>query len=418
MPSPWPLLVKAGAVQDAAGCRSRPGVLAVGADGRVVFAGAADDLPPAVRQAGWPVLECPEHLLVPGMVNAHAHLDLSAIGPQPYRGAFVDWLTGVVAGRAGGDWQAGYRLGLELLRSGGVAAVGDIVPFGHLESAARLCAEAGLHGTVFGELLGVGAPFDAGPLGALAAWKPPAEEGPVRRGLQPHAPYSCSPALYLAAATHPAQPPISTHLAETPEEAEFIARGGGPFKELLERLGRWRPEFAARYAAGASPVGWLKDTLARPSAAPWLAVHVNYADDADLALLARFGAAVAYCPVASEYFGHRGHRWRDMLEYGIPVCLGTDSILCQPKEEAQPLGILPQMRLLFRRDGADPATLLEMATVNGAAALGMADPRFATFRAGAVARPLALRFNPGASMDPLRQALRRDEPAQFLDTLA
>ena len=74
---------------------------------------------------------------------------------------------------------------------------------------------------------------------------------------------------------------------------------------------------------------------------------------------------MAYCPIASAYFGHRGHRYRDMLDAGVNVCFGTDSILCQPPDEAEPLGILPQIRFLRRRDGVDSEVLLHMATLAG-----------------------------------------------------
>ena len=102
-----------------------------------------------------------------------------------------------------------------------------------------------------------------------------------------------------------------------------------------------------------------------------------------------------------------------MLANGINVCLGTDSIICQPKEEAQPLGLLPQMRHLFLRDQTDPLLLLRMATVNGAKALGLpAD--FSTFSQNAKAFPVALKFDPACSKDPLAQALERTDPLEPL----
>src|SRR5690606_17270088 len=114
---------------------------------------------------------------------------------------------------------------------------------------------------------------------------------------------------------------------------------------------------------------------------PWLLAHCNEVQDTHITLLAECGASVAYCPIASEYFGHphRGvHRYRDMLDADVNVCLGTDSIVCQPAGEPQPLGIFAQMRRLHRRDGTDPATLLAMATINGIKALDLLEKN-ATF---------------------------------------
>ncbi len=94
--------------------------------------------------------------------------------------------------------------------------------------------------------------------------------------------------------------------------------------------------------------------------------------------------SIAYCPIASEYFGHRGHRYRELLARGVNVCLGTDSMLCQPPDEPQPHGILAQMRRLLERDDVAPGLLLAMATVNGAKALGL-PAGTATLRPGAEA---------------------------------
>jgi cytosine/adenosine deaminase-related metal-dependent hydrolase len=154
------------------------------------------------------------------------------------------------------------------------------------------------------------------------------------------------------------------------------------------------------------------------AAAPWLLAHCNYVEDAHLPLLARHRASVVYCPIASAYFGHprrgfRGsdghHRYRDMLAAGVNVCLGTDSILCQPADETQPHSILAQMRFLFQRDHTDPDTLLAMATTRGLRALGL-PARHATLQPGSPARLAAIAIDPADSTDPLRQALESTAP--------
>ncbi len=185
-------------------------------------------------------------------------------------------------------------------------------------------------------------------------------------GWQPHAPYSAGPALFRAAAR--SGRPVSCHLAETREELEFVATGGGPFRALLQQMGKWSEAFAGFYDQGLSPVGWMEPHLREQ---PWLLAHCNYVSDEDIDLLAETRASVAYCPVASEYFGHVGHRYREMIDAGVNVCLGTDSIACQPSHQAQPLGMLPQMRRLYQRDRTDPALLLNMATTHGWRAIGL-----------------------------------------------
>lgn len=395
-----PAVVLAGAVMDSAGVFARPGALAISEDGRVVFAGPPEGLPEGFKNEGVRHLRLPDRLLVPGMVNAHAHLDLAVLGQWPYPGDFIAWVKQVMEIRGAGakTWEARYRFASARMQEAGVSAVGDIVAGGRAGDVWRLWQETGLQGVVFDEQFGHG-----------EVQGNPGRQGPF--GIQPHAPYSAGPALFEAACKSGL--PLSTHLAETPEEAQFVASASGPFQALLERLGKWRPEIAAHYSGGKSSVRWMEPYLRQ---APWLLAHVNYANDADLAILAETGASVAYCPVASDYFLHKNHRYRDMLAAGINVCLGTDSMICQPESAAQPLGILPQMRHLFRRDGVEAQMLLKMATVNGAKALGLA-PGFATFAAGAQAMPVALKFDPSDPGDPLAQVLRRNDLAESLSSL-
>jgi aminodeoxyfutalosine deaminase len=222
----------------------------------------------------------------------------------------------------------------------------------------------------------------------------------------------------------------STHLAETLEEAEFVRDARGPFADMLKRIGKWDD---AIQATGLSPIEFFQDDLGM---SPWLLAHCNYVSDKDLKILAKAGrgrVSVAYCSVASEYFGHTSHRYRDMLDAGINVCLGTDSILCQPKSERQPLGILPQMRRLFRRDRTDPGTLLAMATVRGARAIQFhEDSTTLSVRndlgllsrvARVIGKPegprqnvIAIRFDPTDRADALTQVLLNDYPVEPLTT--
>src|SRR5690606_15359883 len=172
--------------------------------------------------------------------------------------------------------------------------------------------------------------------------------------------------------------------------------------------GKWDASIAP---LATTPVRALGAVLER---APCVLAHCNYLDDDDVALLARPRVPVAYCPVASEYFGHRGHRYRDLLAAGVNVCLGTDSILCQPLTEPEPHGILPQVRRLHVRDGTRADLLLEMATVRGARALGL-EPHAATLRSGAPARLAAAAFDANDPTDPLLQVLENDATLRPLD---
>ncbi len=378
----------------------------VGQAGQVVDAGPYTEMR---RAHGAPTVTRELHgqLLLPGLINAHTHLELTAIGPQPYGGDFVGWIRMLQDYVVGLDTDGAPRQGAHErdprapagcaraaaggareAAAAGVQAVGDIARF-DTARAARI--DAGLGGTTFIELFGLGPPHDAA---ALARIGEPAD------GFQPHAPYSAGPALFAAAAA--SGRPVCTHLAETPEEAQFVAQGSGPFRDLLETMGKWEPGFARAYGGGASPVQWLAPALQRAS---WLLAHGNYLNDADIALLAETRASVAYCPVASDYFGHRRHRYRDLLAAGVNVCLGTDSVVCQPPDTdpTQWLSVLPQMRYLHRRDGTDPSTLLGMATTCGRRALGLSET---------VTRLCAVRISDNSAGDLLAEALGGDAPGR------
>jgi cytosine/adenosine deaminase-related metal-dependent hydrolase len=187
----------------------------------------------------------------------------------------------------------------------------------------------------------------------------------LRVGVTPHAPYTVEPEGYrkcLQFARSTGRP-IATHLAETPEEAEFLAAGTGEFRRLWE-LGvmAWDehvPTFAGGPIRFAEEVGLLSY--------PTLLAHVNYCDDDELAVLARGAASVVYCPRTHAYFEHRPHRWREMLAAGINVAVGTDSRASSPD-----LNLVDELRLLRQIAPDIPAIeLWSMATTRAAKAIGL-----------------------------------------------
>jgi cytosine/adenosine deaminase-related metal-dependent hydrolase len=212
----------------------------------------------------------------------------------------------------------------------------------------------------------------------------------VRVGVQPHAPTTVSRGMYEWVMDRVgAGVPVCTHLAETVEEQEFIAEGRGPQRAFLESLGLWDDAVLAELGTGATPVAHLAPVLARR---PVLCAHVNDAGDEDIATLARTRTSVVYCPRASAYFGAHDrfgpHRYREMLEAGVNVCLGTDSVINLPSRER--ISTWDEARFLRRRDGTNVVSLLRMATVNGAVGLGL-DPALFTFAPGPLAGLVAVR---------------------------
>ncbi|HSW44359.1 MAG TPA: amidohydrolase family protein [Phycisphaerae bacterium] len=311
-----------------------------------------------------------DSVIVPGFVNAHTHLELTPFrGRVPFSGSFVQWVEGLVAARraesADGDPAAAICDGARQSLAAGVTAIGDI---GCGAYAATGWSQVELWLTGCLEVLGMGPrssvshgqSFDS--LQVVCDRAP--RTGRCRIGLSPHAPYSVDAGVYQRAieCARSAGLPICTHLAETRDEIQFLADGTGPFHELLERWGLWDGSFSP---PGCSPVQYMH-RLGLLECRPLL-IHVNYLDDKDMEVLSGHACGVAYCPRSHRFFDHKPHRWRDMLERGINVCVGTDSLASNDS-----LSVLEELRFLHRQSPAtNPETLLRMGTLGGARALGV-----------------------------------------------
>ena len=359
----------------------RDGRVAVEA-GRVTWVGAAGDpgMPPG------PLRELGRGVLMPGLVNAHCHLELSYLeGKTPSAGGFVPWIESVVAARgtvSDEEVQAAAKAAILRLARAGTVAVADVSnTLGHL---AALRA-SGLRALVLHELLGwdpdgAMAIFDGG-LARIAAHDAP---GRVSIRLAAHAPHSVSPRLMelMVAGGGPA----AMHLAESPDEVAFLRDGNGAWGAFLARRGLAHVAFAP---PGLSPVAYA---AARGALHPGLiAAHCVQAGGADHALLADRGVHVVLCPRSNASLGVGMAALPELLEAGVNVCVGTDSLASAPT-----LDVLDDVVALHRAfPSVAPGTLLRMATANGARALGMPD-------LGAIAPGMtaALAYAPSARLVP------------------
>lgn len=432
MNSPEHLILTAAAIADDRGVIAAPGAVLVRRDraepGDTAAATTVLEVgPPAKVSRLAPIrtarADLAGHVLIPGMVNAHTHLDLTSVGPIAYdesRG-FAGWIADVRARRATDEAAiaASVRDGIERSRAGGVVAVGDIagawsaVPLRALRDSPML-------GVAYLECFGLG---DAGEAAAdrlaelilrlheerSAAVSTGGGSGGVRLGIQPHAPYSAGGVVYRRACELAARLglPLATHLAESIAERELVTMRAGPIREALESFGVWEESAAAEFGVARSSIQHLGPMLAR---APWLVAHANDCSDEDIDTLARTGATVVYCPRASEYFGHARefgpHRYREMIERGVPVALGTDSVISLPAEQTSRIGVLDEARLLRRRDGVAPGMLLGMITTAAVSALGLT-PGLFRFTPGRIAGIAAVRIG-SAPTDPVAALFETD----------
>jgi aminodeoxyfutalosine deaminase len=297
--------------------------------------------------------------LVPGLVNAHTHLDLSAargLIPPTDPDHFTDWLKGVIAfrrTRSAEQTHADTRAGLNECLKFGTMLVGDISGDG---GSWETLAAAPTRAVVFRELIG-GTSDRAGP--AIVEGKRWVDAHPdtptCRAALSPHAPYSAHALLYAFANVW--RRPTTTHLAESGLECDFLRGEPGPMAEFLAPFG---------ITLGLEPIrpervlGWLD----KP---PHVVIaHGNHLIDPSAV---RPNQTICYCPRTHAAFGHPPHPFREFLARGVRVCLGTDSLASNPD-----LDVLSEARFVRRLHPDFPGErLLRMVTLSGAEALGWAD---------------------------------------------
>ena len=333
-------------------------------------------------------------LLLPGLVNAHAHLELSDV-PRPAGPlGFADWAVKLISTPPGRLVADVVRDALAASARFGVTTVGDITrdptavrPYRSSSFSDRPRPRV----VSFGEVRAMGERrmLLEGRLRAAA------EPSPwVGVGVSPHAPYSVEPDGYRRCleVCRSLDLPLMTHLAETAEEAAFLRDHAGPLRRIWDAVGGFDagvPTFDGgpiRFAASLGLLDYARTLLA----------HVNYCDDDELAILAAGKASVVYCPRTHAYFGHPPHRWREMLAAGVNVAVGTDSLASSPT-----LDLLEDLRLLRRLAPEVPAVeLWRIGTSRGGAALGLGD--VGALRVGSRADCVAF---PVASDDPLVEVL-------------
>lgn len=426
------VLIRAGLVCDGAEIDAAPGGVLVD-EGRIVAAGSLQDIGPVDDAA---MIDRPFSVVMPGLVNAHAHLDLSHVEPTPAADDFTAWIEMIREARHPDEdsIRRSVRRGIALSIAGGVAAVGDIAGAGSIAPADEL-RRSPLGGVSFVEVFGVGRRQGevAAALEGLAASADATGElesvvaRRVRAGLSPHAPYSCGPKVFEGAVA--TGRPIATHLAETLEELEFVRDGGGRFDAFLREIGVWDDTVVdgpdAMAATGRHAIDAVLESIARGADAaraagrepgPILAAHVNYPGPGHLEKLAEAGVAVVYCPRASSYFRHpareeRPHAWRAMMDAGVSLCLGTDGRPCLDTPDR--ISTVDEMRFLVRRDRVAGRTVLPLALANGARALGL-DPERFTLAPGPVAGLIAVPAPASVRGDRLDAALRVDTAPEWL----
>jgi len=324
-------------------------------DGRIEAVGTAAELGTGRRFEG--------AAIVPGLVNAHTHLEYAVYAGFGDGLPFAPWIALHVERKrrlARGDMEAIARLGAaECLRSG-ITTVGDLAYSG---ASAHACAALGLRAIVYLEVFGREAVETMGQFREKREYVAPALSERVAVGVSPHAPYTCSTEVY--AACRELGLPLATHLNESQHELDWLIRGEGPWQPLAEML--VAPDGRSGIVRLAE-AGLLDDRV--------VAAHCVKVDAEEVALLARHHVAVAHCPRSNALLGCGIAPLAALRAAGLRVGLGTDGVSSVPShdffEELRTAISMARARDEEAR-ALSAAETLELATLGGARALGLAD---------------------------------------------
>jgi 5-methylthioadenosine/S-adenosylhomocysteine deaminase len=365
------------------------GALLIGSDGRILTVGPDASVP---RPVGTPAEKFDDAVILPGLINTHTHLELTGFEGRVPEREFTAWirrLRELKATRSPAEYVEAARRGLASCFACGVTTVADT---GDSGAVIKALVEAGGSGIAYHEVFGPHPGQTGESLVGLQATVDelrPLATDRVSLGVSPHAPYTVSGQLFRAVSdwARSEQLPVAVHVAESPAESELFLRGAGPFAEAWRARGIPLPS-----PSGRTPIGWLAEHGALFEHT--LCIHAVQLDGRDIGRLADSGAAVAHCPVSNCAHGHGDAPLEVLLESGIRVGLGTDSVVSVGRldllaEARKAAGLAPSL---------DADDLIELCTLSGARALGL-DSRTGSLLPGKWADCVVVRIpaNPGGT---------------------
>ncbi|PYO48914.1 MAG: hypothetical protein DMD72_06330 [Gemmatimonadetes bacterium] len=286
-------------------------------DGKITYVGPRTGAPAGKDD------DLGDTILLPGLVNTHTHLELTAMRGFLEDLDFADWIDKLRQSRNeildDAKLLDSAKFGIIEGVEAGITTYADTCSSGVVMQA---MVALGVRGIMYQEVFAPDpSKCDAAVreleerLGSLE----PEQTDLVQLGVSPHAPYTVSDPLYAATGqlARKRNLPLAMHIAESAAEEDLVVRGEGAFAE------RWRRRGIEVSKRARSPIALLeKHEVLEPGS---LLIHCVRVDDADITTIARRGCSVAHCPASNAKFGHGVAPLLPMLAAGIPVGIGSDS---------------------------------------------------------------------------------------------
>ena len=332
-------------------------------------------------------------ILLPGLVNTHTHLELTAMRGFLEDLRFSDWIDKLRQSRNevfNDDMLLdSARFGIVEGLAAGITAYADTCSSGVVLQA---LGELGVRGIMYQEVFGpdpsqAKTAMDdlANRIDALA----PRQTDLVRLGVSPHAPYTVSDELYDAASAFAKSRnlPMAMHIAESEAENDIVTKAAGDFAD------RWKRRGIAVARRARSPIELLEKHGVLERGA--LLIHCVRVDEADIEIIARTRCSVAHCPASNAKFGHGIAPLLPLLAARVKVGIGSDSVASNNRmdvlDEAR-LAVLIHRAATEKHDAFGAHQALELATIGGARALGI-DDRIGSLEVGKDADLAAFRVD-------------------------
>jgi len=364
------------------------------------------------------IVDLGEHILLPGLINAHCHLDYTCLrGKIPPPHSFADWIRAINAEKAklsAEDYVASINQGLAEAKHFGTTTIANLTAFPELIAQ----VQDPIQTWWFAELIDVRQRAENS--SALSSRAPRRNEiidralaklkSTGRIGLAPHAPFTASVNLYGRCADLAERDKflLTTHLAESRQETQMFRDAKGPLYEFLKEIGRDMSDCggntplqvflrALQLSAGDLSVRALRGAGSEPVAGPtespemtppWIVAHLNELIESDFDLLEKIPrrVSIVHCPRSHAYFGHSDFQFERLRKLGFNICIGTDSLASNDD-----LSLFAEMRKFHDRFHFEPQKVLEMVTINPALALRQCD-RLGKIRDNFLADMIALPF--------------------------